>query len=93
VTYHQHATVTVGDGVVTIERPSGQITCAAIIHAREDSRGRLVYAMLDRVVHEKYTGYGDWTMAGCFVTEMTRTVEDSMPSTRGRVGSLAGAGR
>lgn len=78
---HRSAKVTVCDGGVTFQQSSGALTFAKIVHATRDADGRIIAALLDRHAHDEHTSYrsddGEWSMSGCFVTEMTlrRTVE------------------
>lgn len=71
MTYH-HSTAIVGIGQdhVTISFvSSGRIIWAKIVYAERDGE-RLVYAMLDRRIHEDHVGYGGYTLTGCFATEV-----------------------
>jgi hypothetical protein len=75
--YHRSAKVEVGQDHVTITNASGAVTYGRIVHA-ERRGGLLVYAMLDRCIHDTYTNYSGYEMSGCFATEV-RIAATAMP--------------
>lgn len=70
--YRARCEVAIGEDGVTLTQRSGVIVWAKFVHTERDSAGQLIYAMLDRKVHDDHVDYGDWGMGGCWATEMRR---------------------